>query len=316
MLHIRRSKNPFSLLVCFFLFFVCLQTSNAGAQEASNIYIGKLNFLEEKVITDLSAITQTASYTNQPYFFSEHELYYTQAVANASGDKSEQMDTFLYNVLEQSSTNLTNSKESEYSPTPLPSRKGFSVIRVNEAGKQELWSYNKEGEALKHLVPTIEPVGYQVWLNKDELLLFVLGEPNTLQRVDTREPLAKGQIIDNKIGASLFRFQQSDWFLYTRQHDTNKAPMLKAYNASTRKVVDIGSLPENSQYFSVSATGHLLTSDTLKLHHKRLTISGGKPVFKGPWTQVVVGNEDCQSGISRTAISNFGDRVALVCESK
>lgn len=282
------------------------------AQQASNIYLGKINFLKDTELSELYPITQHDGYTNQPYFFSEHELYYTKSVKR---DGNEQMDTFVHNIIAQTDTNLTNSSQSEYSPTPLPSRHGFSVIRVNASGKQELWSYTKEGAVIEHLVPAIEPVGYQVWINKHELLLFVLGEPHTLQRVDTETPQTKGRVIDDQIGASLYQFQKSNWFLYTKQTEENKPPMLKAYNANTEKIVEIGPLIKGSEYFSVSTTGHLLTSDSKQLHHRRLTISGGKPSFKGIWSKVNVGHSGCQNGISRTAVSVFGDRIALVCTS-
>lgn len=294
--------------IALVLLMFCVPFSQA--QQSSNIYLGKFSVSKGAQINELTAITNNAAYTNQPYFFSEHELYYTQALIN--GDQ-EQMDSFVFNLLAQTNTNLTNSSSSEYSPTPLPNRNGFSVIRVNEAGKQELWSYTKEGKALEHLVPAIEPVGYQVWINKNELLLFVLGEPHTLQRLDTKLPDNKGKIIDDNIGASLYRFQKSDWFLYTKHEGDAKAPMLKAYNATTNETVDVGPLIVGSEYFSVSATGHLLTSDSMELHHRRITISGGKPKFKAIWGKVKVDHAGCQNGISRTAISTFGDRIALVC---
>ncbi len=294
--------------IALMLLMFCVSLSHA--QQSSNIYLGKLSVSKGAQISELTAITSNAAYTNQPYFFSEHELYFTQSLKN--GDE-EQMDSIVFNLLDKTNTNLTNSPISEYSPTPLPNRNGFSVIRVNESGKQELWSYTKEGKALEHLVPAIEPVGYQVWINKHELLLFVLGEPHTLQRVDTHLPDNKGKVIDDNIGASLYRFQNSDWFLYTKQLGDSKAPILKAYNATTNKTVNVGPLIVGSEYFSVSTTGHLLTSAAKQLHHRHLIISGGKPSFVGIWDKVKIDHVGCQNGISRTAIPNFGDRIALVC---
>jgi hypothetical protein len=290
-------------------------STSAIAQQASDIYVAKLNFWHKQPITDLVQVTDTKRYSNQPYFFDSQHLYFTQAEPiNREGDDL-QMDIFVYQLNDESIKNLTNSAESEYSATPVPNTSGMSVIRVNEQNKQELWKIDAKGKASEHLVPAIEPVGYQVWVNAHQLLLFVLGEPHTLQLVDTKTPNALGKVIDSNIGASLYQFEQSDWFLYSKMDESKMdgKNMLKAYHAKDGVTENIVELPERSSYFSVSATGHVVTSDGDTLYHRQIIKKGKSLQAQGAWTPIKIDSKACQNGISRTAISHFGDKIALVC---
>jgi hypothetical protein len=279
----------------------------ASAQQGSDIYMGKLNLWHQNPISDLVRITDTDAYTNQPYFFDSDHLYFTQSLSQ--GDAS-QMDIFRYQLSNNSITNLTQSNQSEYSATPLPKGSGMSVIRVNSEGKQELWALDLQGQPKQHLAAGIEPVGYQVWLNNDELLLFVLGEPNTLQRVHANSESKESKVIDSNIGASLYQFERSDWFLYSQDQDS---PHLKAYNAKSEETTQVATLPTGSVYFSVSATGHVFTSNGETLFHRQLILKGDKLQAEGNWNPIKIATKACQSGISRTAVSHFGDKIALVC---
>ena len=283
---------------------------NVSAQQGSDIYLGDLLLDKEPRVSNLEAITDNPSYTNQPYFFNFSRLYYTQEIKDEKA-QSTQMDIFYYDVSSKNAQNITESNESEYSPTPTPDGKGISVIRVNAEGKQELWQLNFSGEPLQHYVPAIEPVGYQVWLNKKELLLFVLGEPHTLQKVSIDKPDAKGIIIDDNIGASLFQVEGSDWFLYSRSAEQAQ---LKAYHRKTGETRVLTALPEGSQYFSVSAGGDIITSDGKALYQANIQQSLDGDLSKEVlWSKLTVEHEKCSSDVSRTAISPDGKKIALVC---
>lgn len=304
--------------------FVCLMVSSfTFAQDASDIWVGKLHLGQKTPITDLVRITDTASYTNQPYFFSDSQLLYTQAMPKqgdepdssekASLGEDEQTEIMRFNLLSGELSNLTQSDSSEYSATPLPNKPGFSVIRVNKEGLQELWQMDVFGKAVQHLVPIAEPVGYQVWLNNSELLLFILGEPHTLQRVDTKYPEVAGSIIDTDIGASLFRLKSSDWFLYTSTKTHN---FLYGYNVKTNKTRELVRMPLGAEYFSLSPNGDLLTSDGEKLWHIKVLVNEQGLIVDGKFTHLKIKHEHCDKGVSRTAVSQDMSMIALVCPRK
>ncbi|MFT6270653.1 MAG: hypothetical protein ACJAVV_003492 [Alphaproteobacteria bacterium] len=285
-----------------------LMSTQVFAQDASDIWVGKLNLWEKQPISELVQITDTAYYTNQPYFFDNARLFFTQAIELEDGET--QMDALVFDFKLGKSQNITQSTVSEYSPTPLLNKSDMSVIRVSEEGKQELWQIDLLGNPVQHLAPLIEPVGYQVWLNDSELLLFVLGEPNTLQRIDALNPEAKGEIIDSNIGASLYRFEKTDWFLYTSKLDGN---FLNAHNKRTNKTIQIVSMPKNSEYFSVSRMGNIITSDGETLWQRKFMVKGDKIKPLDGWQAIKIKQPECSKGVTRTAISPDTSMIALVC---
>lgn len=303
----RRQKVLASYAICTALSLIA--PLQASAQEDSDIWVGKLNLWEKHPITELVQLTDTNQYSNQPYFFDNARLFFTQAV-EAEGSAT-QTDSWLFDFQSGKAKNITQSASSEYSPTPLPNKSGMSVIRVNDAGKQELWHVDLLGNAVQHLAPMLEPVGYQVWLNNTEQLLFILGEPNTLQRVDSFDPDAQGAIIDTDVGASLFRFEKTDWYLYTRKDGEDN--FLHAYNKSTNKTVQIVKMPKNSEFFSVSTMGNVITSDGESLWRKKLIVKGSKLRSLDGWQPMTVKQSQCAKGITRTAISPDTTMIALVC---
>ena len=296
-------------IVLILLTGLCL-ISTANAQQGSDIYLGQLRIGEAPKVSDLQAVTNNPAYTNQPYFFNASSLYFTQELKGEEAQNG-QMDTFVYDLPSKSVRNVSQSSESEYSPTPTPDGNGLSVIRVNAEGKQELWQLGFSGEPLQHYVPAVEPVGYQVWMNEKELLLFVLGEPHTLQKVSIDKPNNKGAVVDDNIGASLYRVNNSDWFLYSRAAEKSE---LKAYHQKTGVKKVLAELPKGSQYFSVSANGNVVTSDGNSLYYTEVTLANdGDLSSEGEWSKITVEHAKCRSGVSRTAISPDGQTLALVC---
>lgn len=290
------------------LLLISLCSFQVSAQQNSDIWVGKLNLWEKDPISELVQITDTDSYSNQPYFFDNSHLFYTQAMK--AEENESQIDVWMFDFRLGAGKNVTQSSFSEYSPTPLPYADGMSVIRVNEEGKQELWEINLQGKAVRNIAPEIEPVGYQVWIDDKELLLFVLGEPHTLQRVDTTKPNAEAPIVDSNIGASLFRFEKTDWFFYTSKTDGN---YLNAYNVKSKKFIQIVSMPKNSEYFSVSPIGHVITSDGTTLWQRKFMLKGERIKPMDKWLPIKISQVECEKGVSRTAISPDTSMIALVC---
>ncbi|MDT0593905.1 hypothetical protein [Glaciecola petra] len=320
---LQRSANYKSVLT---IGLMLLLHTNAYAQapSGSDIWLARLNVNAAEPISDLVAITNNNLYTNQPYFFDDTRLYFTQMVVQEGAENDmkqaiQQTDIMLFDIALGKTKNLTQSLSSEYSPTPLPNKEGMSVIRVNEQGKQELWSLNTQGQQVSHLAHEIEPVGYQVWLNHNELLLFVLGgvddsgetKPHQLQRVNSDNNV-EDTIIDQGIGASLYRFKQTPWFLYSKDM-ADEGNWLFAYHAKTEKKLRISTLPQGSDYFAVSPSGIVFTSDGKQLWQRQIVDIKTKLSPQKEWQVIGIKEKTCQAGISRIGVSPDESMVALVC---
>lgn len=288
---------------------LCLLFSGQlAAQQGSDIWLGKLNVSNKQPITDLVRITNTSRYTNQPYFFDNESLYYTQM--EGEGDAA-QIDVFLFNLSFGTSNNITQSTTSEYSPTPIPEKLAMSVIRVNDLGKQELWELNLQGNAKTHLLPHIEPVGYQVWTSPNTLLLFVLGEPHTLQAVVINEPEAAALTLDENIGASLFQYKKSPWFMYSQVSE--EGHWLKSYHVGTKAMRQVAQLPDKVQYFAISPSGFVFASDGESVYRRQIIVESDKLQPHEKWEKVMISQKACVKGVSRIAVSPDESMIALVC---
>jgi Tol biopolymer transport system component len=137
-------------------------------------------------------ITTWAGYNNQPSFLPDGKtILYTSI-------RDKQADIYRYDLRAASTTQVTNTPESEYSPTLMPDGKSISVVRVEADGTQRLWKFPLAGGSPSLILEKIKPVGYHLWVDDDTLALFVLGKPNTLQLVDLRS--GKAEVISENPG--------------------------------------------------------------------------------------------------------------------
>ncbi|MFQ3250018.1 MAG: Tol biopolymer transport system component [Glaciecola sp.] len=286
----------------------------AQADSGSDILVASVNYTahENKDVGELISlskfqkITDTASYTNQPYFINmDKELAYTQSITL---DDVTQMDTFIYNFETQTAKNLTKSVTSEYSPTPTPDGKGLSVIRVNAQGKQELWYLQLDsGEARQNLLPAIEPVGYHAWDGTDKVLLFVLGEPHTLRLASVNKQTDQGRVLDTSIGPSLWAIPGTSLFSYSKQIDETNW-QLRAVDTKTKKTKALVDMPKGSYYYAWSPQRYAVTAVDNKLYQWRYSESGTEQ-----WSEFADLSEQCSAGISRLSFSQQGNSLAMVC---
>ena len=145
-----------------------------------------------------SELAPEPGYDNQPFFLPDGSaLLFT---SERAGDQTE---IFRLDLTSNEVRRLTDTPEAEYSPTPLPGG-GFSTVRVEADGTQRLWRFDDDGSTPRLLLSTLAPVGYHAWSDRDHperFVAFVLGEPNTLQRIDGFDRPA--QVVAREIGRAL-----------------------------------------------------------------------------------------------------------------
>lgn len=309
---IQLAKLSISTLLIFLVTFFASAQSDSDIIVASVIYEdsisqGASDKPVHKIIklSNFQKITDTPYYTNQPYFINaDTALAYTQMI---KGENASQMDIFVYDFAAQSSINLSNSPTSEYSATPLPDGEGFSVIRVNSEGRQELWSLRSEdGEAIKNLLPGVEPVGYHVWDGKEKVLLFVLGEPNTLRLATINKQTDQGTVLDTKIGPSLWAIPNSSLFSYNKNVDETTW-QLHSVDTQTKKTTALVDMPLGAVLYAWSPEGYAVTAVKDKLYQWKYA-SGDKR-----WNEFGDLGEQCSGDINRISFSKKGDKIAFVC---
>jgi hypothetical protein len=154
-----------------------LSASLAAAQPpGTDLYLAPLTGSGASLAAGAAApLAPEPGYDNQPFFLDDDRLLFT---SDRAGEATE---IFRIDLPGAAVVRLTDTTEAEYSPTPLPSGEGFSVVRVEADGTQRLWSFDASGANPRLLLPDVRPVGYHAWIDRDRVALFVLGSPSSLQ---------------------------------------------------------------------------------------------------------------------------------------
>jgi dipeptidyl aminopeptidase/acylaminoacyl peptidase len=144
------------------------------------------------------AVARERGYENQPFYMPDGtSILFT---ANLDG---KQTDIYEFDRKARRVRQLTTTTEGEYSATATPDGKGFSVILVEADSTQRLWRFERNGTNPRLVLSDVKPVGYHAWIDDDQLALFVLGQPSTLQHA--RVSTGKATVVAQNIGRSLHR---------------------------------------------------------------------------------------------------------------
>lgn len=244
-------------------------------------------------------ITRRKGYDNQPSFSPDGSaLYYT-----VIGD-DKQADIYRYVLESGAARRMTQTTESEYSPTITPDGKYFSVIRVEADSSQRLWMFPLAGGKPELVLEAIKPVGYHVWADSKTLVLFVLGTPNTLQVVDV--PSQKAETITANIGRSLHKIPGSGQVSFV-QRISDSDLVIKSLDPKSRKIAPLVKMLPGSEYCAWTPAGTLLMATGTKIFKFN-------PAKDKEWQEAVDLSKDGVKGISRIAVSPKGNKIAFVAD--
>jgi dipeptidyl aminopeptidase/acylaminoacyl peptidase len=240
-------------------------------------------------------ITDWAGYNNQPSFLPDGRgiLY--------SSIRDKQADIYRYDLKGGATTQVTNTPESEYSPTLMPDGKSISVVRVEADGTQRLWKFPLAGGGPALILENIKPVGYHLWIDADTLALFVLGKPNTLQLVDVRSGKAE-RIADNP-GRILRRVPHQNKFSFV-QKVSDQEWLVKIFDLKTRSIATFIKTFQGAEDYAWTSSGVLLMANGSKLFSRKESDFA--------WVELGDFGNAGLKNITRIAISPKGDKIAIV----
>ena len=259
--------------------------------------------MRDGLLAQLSApenLTARTGYDNQPGFLPDGSgLRYT------SIDSSAQAEIHYLDLATGESRPLTRNLTSEYSPTPIPGSDRFSVVRVEADSTQRLWSFGADGSDPQLLLPEVPGIGYHVWGDESELLLFVLGEPHELHRATLGEVGSERIAVD--IGRCLQRIPGEDaWSFVHRSADGGWT--ISRLDRVSGVITAIADTPAPTvEDYCWTPTGSLWSSDGASI----LEWQSGAP---GIWTVVRNLAPDGIGGITRMAVSPLGDALVFVAD--
>ena len=242
-------------------------------------------------------------YDNQPNFSADG----TRILFAANRD-GKQIDVYVHERGSGKVAQLTQTAENENSPTYLPdgigAPGGFSVVQTEPDRTQRLWRFNAQGRAPQLVLTDIKPVGYHVWIDGDHLVLFVLGQPATLQIANVTT--GKAEIAADNIGRSLHRIPGSRLASFVQREPSGEY-WIKQIDITTRKIDPLvktveGSSDRDSAWMPDGKT-ILMTAGT-----KVLSWTRGERA----WSDVFDGAPHQLGAITRLSVSPKGDAIAMV----
>jgi len=299
-------KSPVnsSLRECvFLLFFLLLGSLHGQAQTptpsptppASAIFIVDVTTQPKLGLGQPRRITTSDGYNNQPFFLPDGQtILYTSI-------RDKQADIYRYDLESGATSQVTNTSESEYSPTLMPDGRNISVVRVEADGTQRLWKFPLAGGQPSLILEAVKPVGYHLWIDDHRLALFILGKPNTLQIADVTT--GKLEIVSNDPGRVIRRIPHEDKFSFVHKV-SDQEWLIKSVDLKSKKIAELmKTLPGVEDYAWLPSGVILMARESKVFQHK-----------KGDWAweEIADFSNAGLKNITRIAVSPKGDRIAIV----
>ncbi len=243
-------------------------------------------------------LTNRLGYDNQPHFEPEGSgLLYTS-------QRGEQTDIFRVDLPSGEHSQITATAESEYSASVVwPDHEEMSVVRVESDGSQRLWAFQRDGTSPRLILPDVAPVGYHAWNRYGSLILFILGEPPTVQLANLYDDSTR--TVAQDVGRSLQARHDPDFFSFLhRDGDHWEIRLVDPGNGAMFELVE--ALP-GSEDLAWTPDGRMLMAAGSRLFIR-------DPFKDDDWMPAADLSAAGLTSITRLAVSPSGDQLALVAE--
>ncbi|MEP1093719.1 MAG: hypothetical protein ABJG78_01340 [Cyclobacteriaceae bacterium] len=276
-----------------FILLPCLVFSLfVTAQPSTEVYLFDLdgdtaNFSISNPIN----ISNNEGYDNQPSFWPDGKsVLYARTM-----DGQTEIARYFIDTKETKIISKTT-QGSEYSPTIMPDRR-ISSVRLDTTGLQLLYAYDLIGN-VEVLVPE-KVIGYHAWVGDMNIAAFVLGEPATLQIIDTKTNEA--QTVYSKIGRSIHKVPNHNWFSFVDKSKDVWA--VKAMDPTNNTVIYLTNTLEGSEDYAWTPQGSMVMGQGTKLFH-----------WERNWSEFADLSEYGLGKISRVAVSRDGSKLVVVVD--
>ncbi len=290
-----------------------------AAPPESEVFLAELDLASGKV-SQIKNISRNKGYDNQPAFTPDG------AAVLFVSDRSGTTDVYRYDLSSERIVQVTATVESEFSPTPLPDRAGFSATHVTMptakgdayTDSQQLWRYSMEGKPLASVL-AMGRIGYHTWFDAKRVAMFIVGsETREIDHSLVLADLAAGTstVMATKIGRSLGRTPDGKRISFVDKRDpanwmvvamapgeAQPSPIV----ATPKGAVGEADSERSEDYAWLPDGGLLMAKDG------RLLRWDGKP---GTGLAQFAEIKDLAGPIKRLAVSRDGKRLAFVVQAR
>ncbi len=288
---------PILLLCLFFssIIYGQLPVTKLYQFNVKQISDQKFEFYNGKLLSQFNPV----GYNNQPQYFSNNELYLTVQ------EPSDTTQTEIYSLQpgKRLLTRVTDSYDSEYSPTLMPDGENFSCVRVEtkKNNVQKLWQFpvDRSNDG-RRVFEEITDIGYHYWLSNTKVALFIVGNPHSLVIADTRTE--KQEVITSNIGRGLGKLPNGN-LVYVSKSVQDRWE-LKEYDPLSGRKKHLVPTVKGSEDFAILPEGTILMGRGSIIYKFNKSVDTS-------WVEIADLGIYGVSDISRLALSQDG-KIAIV----
>jgi Tol biopolymer transport system component len=241
-------------------------------------------------------ITNHKGYDNQPSFHATEPIIYY-----ASFNEDNRSDIKQFDFKANETKSVTTTLEREYSPMLTPDGKFISCIIQRDNKAQDLGKYPATGGEPIALIDNLV-VGYHAWVDNDRVLLFALGESQTLHlyNVKTKED----KILADAIGRSLHKMPTKNFMSFVKKNSETDWVIMQL-NTETLEIKKLISTLPTKEDLCWLPDGRIIMSDGVKL----FSID---PKKESEWKEIRITGTYSLGGITRLAANAKSTKLAIV----
>jgi WD40 repeat protein len=245
-------------------------------------------------------ITDREGYDNQPSFISNgKKILYSSMRDNV------QTDIFIYNIKDSTTTQMTKTSNSEYSPVMMADGSKMTVVRVDDDKAQRLYyiDLRSEEDEPNQVLSFQDSVAYYAWLDTANVACAMLnGKQMDLEIFDI--PSMQFIKLMSNVGRCMMNIPGTDEFSFTQKTSDSTATIFR-YNNKTSDMMPICQLPDHCEDYAYTAEGKLITGKEGKL------LIYDESTEKPGWNEIADFSKTVGK-FYRIAVSPKGDKIALV----
>jgi len=286
------------------LITVCLFSVSAFAQApvmpSTDIFLMSMSKKDGKYVFGKPLnITDREGYDNQPSFTANGKsILYTATKDNV------QTDIFMYTIKDSTTTQVTKTSNSEYSPVMMAGGNRMTVVRVDDDKAQRLYylTPNEEDEPTT-VVHFLDSVAYYSWIDTGAVACAILnGDKMDLQIVEI--PSLQFIKLMSNVGRCMMNIPGTDEFSFEQKTSDSTATVIR-YNNKTNDMMPLCDLPVHAEDYAFTADGKLITGKDGKLLLYDSSVENAEWVELADFSKTI-------GKFNRIAVSPKGDKIALV----
>lgn len=251
------------------------------------------------VIGEPVNVTSRVGYDNQPWFLPDGRSFFF--VAQHDG----QVDVFEYFLRARSARRLTNTPESEYSPTLTPDGRAMTVVRVERDSSQHLWLFSRTGVPLRRAPGDVPTVGYYARADANTYALFLADSQRSLVLSDVRS--SRVTTITTGLAGSAPQRIPGARAVSVVLEDTARGRWIERLELATGQRTPLVAARAGSPHHVWTRSGSMLMAEGS-------SIAEFTPGRDSTWRVIATFSAPGLQRISRLALSPREDRIAIVSE--